>query len=126
MQSITRGWVVVTVVALAVLATAASAPAQPVARAARSCGLAGEWASLGPTYVEQLSVSDTSCATGAKVIKAYNRCRLEAGGVKGRCHARVLGFRCSETRSASPDQFVARARCTDRRKVVTFSYSENT
>jgi len=70
-------------------------------------------------------VSGTSCATGARVIKAYNHCRLYAGGVKGHCHSRVLGYRCSETRSSSPVQFVASASCTARRSVVKFSYSEN-
>jgi hypothetical protein len=61
-----------------------------------------------------------------KVIKSYNRCRLNAGGAKGYCHSKVLGFRCSETRQSSPVQFVASVRCTAGRAVVTFSYSENT
>jgi hypothetical protein len=134
---ITRGWLAVVAVAAALTAALAMAaiaparppahaPAQPVARAARSCGLAGEWNSLGPTYVELLNVTGTNCTTGAKVIEAYNRCRLNAGGVKGSCHSKVLGFRCSEKRSTGPVQFVASAHCTARREVVTFSYSENT
>ena len=102
------------------------ASVQPVAHAARACSLAGKYMSLGPTYVEQLNVSRTSCATGVKVIKAYNRCRLKAGGVKGYCRPRVLGFRCSEKRSSGPVQFIASVRCTSGRQVVTFSYSENT
>jgi hypothetical protein len=129
MHLITKGWAAVVAVAAALtaaLAMAAIAPAQPVARAARSCGLAGEWNSLGPTYVELLNVTGTNCTTGAKVIEAYNRCRLNAGGVKGSCHSKVLGFRCSEKRSTGPVQFVASAHCTARREVVTFSYSENT
>jgi hypothetical protein len=130
MQSIMRRSAAVVATAVATLAgltTAGIAPAQPVAHAARSCGLGGEWAKLGPTYVEPpVIVTGTNCATGIKVIKAYNRCRLNAGGVKGRCHAKVLGYRCTEQRSTSPVQFVASVRCTARRKVVKFSYSENT
>lgn len=109
-----------------VLSTAAVGSAQPIAHAARTCSLAGEWASLGATYVEQLNVSGTSCAAGAKLIKAYNRCRLNAGGVKGHCNATVRGYRCSEHRSMGPVQFVASARCTAPGAVVKFSYSENT
>jgi hypothetical protein len=110
--------------------TAAAAPTgQPVARAAGGCRtyLMPRWHDLGPTYVEQLSVSNTTCATGANVIKSYNRCRLKAGGAKGSCHSTVLGFRCSEKRPVtSPVQFIAKVRCTKGREVVTFTYSENT
>lgn len=116
----------VAVVILAALALAAIAPAQPIARAARSCGLGADAFTLGPTYVETLNVSGTNCATGTKVIKAYNSCRLKSGGAKGHCHARVLGFKCSEKRSTSSVQIVANVRCTASRKVVTFAYSENT
>jgi hypothetical protein len=105
--------------------TAAVASAQPSARAASVCSLGSKYNKLGPTYVEQLKVSNTNCATGVNVIKAYNQCRLKAGGVKGYCHARVLGFSCSEKRYAGPIQFIGRAQCTSGRKNVTFSYSEN-
>jgi hypothetical protein len=108
------------------LSTTATAAGQPVAHEARACSLAGKYYSLGPTYVEKLSVSHTSCATGVKVIRAYDACRLKAGGVKGRCTSKVLGFKCSERRSSSSVQFVASARCTKRQDVVRFSYSENT
>jgi hypothetical protein len=116
--------------ALAAVLTSAGAAqvrAQPVASAAGSCNLAGHYRSLGPTYVEQLSVSHTSCATGMSVIKAYNHCRLASGGVKGYCHSRVLGFRCTEKRpQTSPIQFIAKTHCTAGIKAVTFTYSENT
>jgi hypothetical protein len=105
---------------------ASSASALPVALAARSCNLTRYYESLGPTYVESLNVSSVSCATGIKLIKNYNHCRLQSGGAKGRCHMAVLGFRCTERRSTSPDQFIAMTRCTNGRKVVSFSYSENT
>jgi hypothetical protein len=82
--------------------------------------------SLGPTYVDAILVSRTSCAAGGNVIKSYNHCRLKAGGVKGFCHSKVLGFHCSEKRSSSPVQFGATVLCVAGRKVVTFFYSENT
>jgi len=129
MRSITKGWATVAAVAVlipAALATAAIAPAQPVARAARACNLGSKVFSLGPTYVESPIVSGTSCATLAKVIKAYNRCRLNAGGVKGHCNSRVLGFRCRERRSTgSSIQFVAKVRCTKRHAGVRFSYTQD-
>jgi hypothetical protein len=119
--------VVAALIAVAALpVSGAAASARPAAHAAANCSISRVWHSLGPTYVEALSVSGTSCATGIDLIRAYNKCRLKAGGVKGRCTSTVLGFRCSEQRSSSPDQFVAKVRCTKGREVVTFSYSENT
>jgi hypothetical protein len=106
---------------------AALASTQPVAHAAGGCNLAGKYRALGPTYAEKLSVSGTSCGTGEKVITAYNKCRLKAGGAKGYCHSRVLGFRCSESgRTTSPIQFIAKVSCSAGRARVTFTYSENT
>jgi hypothetical protein len=126
-QAITRaGAAVGGVVALALPLTAAMASAEPVAHAARTCNIASMYYTLGPTYVETLGVSRTSCATGVRVIKAYNRCRLNAGGKTGRCHSRVLGFRCSERRSSSSIQFIGKVRCTKGRAVVKFTYTENT
>jgi hypothetical protein len=120
------------VIALAVslsltAAAAAGAATAPVASATGGCTLGNKGRTLGPTYVTQLSVSHTSCATGMKVIRAYNHCRLASGGVKGYCRSKVLGFRCSEHRPQSSSiQFIAKVRCTKGRAVVTFTYSENT
>lgn len=114
-------------VALTTSAVATAQPARPVAHAARNCSLAGRYTSLGPTYVERLSVSGTSCGTGYSVIKAYNRCRLRHGGVRGHCNSTVLGYRCSERRPVtSPVQFVASVHCTRSRAVINFAYSQNT
>lgn len=103
------------------------ASAQPLAHAAGGCSLVGKYQKLGPTYVEALSVSNTSCATGANVVKSYNKCRLKAGGAKGYCHSKVLGFSCSEKRpTSSPVQFIAKVKCASGRESVDFTYSENT
>jgi hypothetical protein len=108
-------------------AAAAGAAAVPVASAASGCTLGNKGRTLGPTYVTQLTVSHTSCATGMKVIKAYNHCRLASGGVKGYCHSKVLGFRCSEKRPQTGlIAFIAKVHCTNGRAVVNFTYSENT
>ncbi|MHB8693163.1 MAG: hypothetical protein ACYDHH_18160 [Solirubrobacteraceae bacterium] len=105
---------------------AAVASAGPVAHTAANCSLAGKYTSLGPTYVEKLTASGTSCATGISLIKAYNRCRLKAGGPKGRCTSKIMGFRFSEKRNSSPVQFVALVRATKGHAVVTFTYTQNT
>jgi hypothetical protein len=106
---------------------AALASSQPLAHAAGGCNLAGKYRSLGPTYAEKLSVSGTTCGTGEKVITAYNKCRLKAGGAKGYCHSRVLGYGCSEKRpETSPIQFIALVSCSAGRHRITFTYSENT
>jgi hypothetical protein len=128
MQKMAQAWAAAgTATAVALVSTAAAvASPQPVARAAGRCSLASEYFKLGPTYAEKLNVSGTNCATGVNVIKAYNRCRLKSGGVKGYCHSKVLGFSCSERRQSSGVQFIAQARCTKGRTVVTFTYSENT
>ena len=112
-------------VALPLFAAVASASTEPVAHAARTCNITSMYYTLGPTYVEHLGVSRTSCSTGVRVIKAYNRCRLNAGGTRGRCHSKVLGFRCSENRSSSTIQFIGNVRCTRGSAVVKFTYSEN-
>lgn len=122
-----QAWAAVgSVIAIALALTTPVMASQPVARAAGGCSLAGKYTKLGPTYVESLQVSRTSCATGVSVIKAYNSCRLKAGGAKGYCRSKVLGFSCSEKRSSSGVQFIAKVRCTKGRAVVTFAYSQNT
>jgi hypothetical protein len=103
----------------------AVASARPVARTAKNCSLAGEYTRLGPTYVERLSVSRTNCSIGVSLIRAYNACRLKAGGPKGRCTSKIHGFRFSEKRDSSAVQFVALVRATKGHAVVTFTYSEN-
>jgi hypothetical protein len=128
-QRAVQSWARVGAAALVALTltwtAAAIASAQPIARAASRCSLVGKYQKLGPTYAEQLSVSHTNCTTGVNVIKAYNQCRLKAGGLKGHCHGKVLGFSCTEKRYPGPIQFIGKAKCTSGRKLVTFTYSEN-
>jgi hypothetical protein len=95
--------------------------------ASASCSLAKVGEKLGPSYVEKLRVTNVSCGSGDSLVKAYNSCRLKHGGVKGRCTAKVDGYRCVEKRyTGSPDQFIAAVTCTKSRDAVDFTYSENT
>jgi hypothetical protein len=121
------GLLVATVVAWAVALAAPSSPRAAIkASAAGACNLSGKWESLGPTYVESLSVTGTTCGSGEKTITAYNTCRLHHGGLKGHCTSTVNGFRCSEKRSNGPVQFIAKTTCTKPRQKLVFTYSENT
>jgi hypothetical protein len=120
-------------VALSLLAFSATAAASsgsddgPTASAAARCSLsAREQRNLGPTYVTALSVSGTSCATGERVVRAYYRCRIRHGGRRGRCTSRVLGYRCTETRTSIATQFDARVRCRNGGARVNHSYTQFT
>ncbi len=118
-------WVSLALASAAVLSLAAGAQATVVAHRTSSCSISKVWHKLGPTYVEKLSVSGTSCGTGESVVTAYNACRIRSGGVKGHCRAKVDGLNCQEQRYASPDQFIAAVTCTKARETVDFTYSED-
>jgi hypothetical protein len=113
--------------ALAVLAlvTAGGAVAgSPQVHAARSCHLSSyEQRHLGATYVTSLRVRNTSCRTGKKVVRAFNSCR---GSARGRCHHRVLGYACSESRSGISVQFNSKVSCKNGGRRVNFTYTQNT
>ena len=112
--------------AAAALVCAATATAQPSARAAAKCDIRSKQRKLGPTYVLSLSVSKTSCRTGQRVVTAYYRCRIKAGGKKGRCHSSVLGYRCSERRSGIKTEFDAKVSCKKGSARVDHTYTQFT
>ena len=110
-------------------AASAAAPAtgRPLASVAAACNITGKQENQGPTYLTSLSVSGgASCATGLSVVRAYYRCRVHAGGVKGYCHSSVLGFRCSEKRTGISIQFDARVTCTRGHQRVYHTYTQDT
>lgn len=110
----------------ALISFGAGAQASVVAHKSSICSISKVWHSLGPTYVTGLAVTDTTCADGETVIRAYNHCRLKSGGLKGRCRTRVDDFTCTEQRYLSPDQFIGKVACTTSREVaVHFTYSED-
>jgi hypothetical protein len=115
------------IVALAAASTLAAAPSALAAPAhgAKACS-APDYPGSG--YFTNLRVTSTSCGKGRKVARAHHSCR-RANGVKGRCHHRVLGFKCRERRPASariPTQYSARVKCKRGGRRVRFVYQQNT
>jgi hypothetical protein len=110
-------------VALAGLALlgGASASARPVAHAARTCTPPDY---PGNGYFTSLSVKGTDCRTGRRVALAYYRCRTRSGP-RGRCHRRVLRYRCSERRNSIPTEIDARVTCKRGSRTVTHTYQQN-
>jgi hypothetical protein len=126
-QTLTRRMIpVLAVAALLCAGPVASAHASgPVASAARSCSLAGSYSKLGPTYAYQLRVLHTTCATGKRVIRAWDTCRKRSGGRRGHCHHRVLHYACTESRSTGFASFVARVHCHYGIRRVSWVYNQN-
>lgn len=114
---------------LAAIAVLAAAPGGPAAAASlKRCSIKGEEQKLGATYVTSLKVAGVSCATGERVVKAFQRCR-RAKGVKGRCTSPVLKYGCSEKRPADetiPTQFTGHVTCRRASRRVAFVYQQNT
>jgi hypothetical protein len=103
----------------AVLAPSASA-AGPVATASKSCSV-GDERSYGTTYVLSISVSNTSCRSGKRLIRAYHACRP---GVSGKC-PHVKGYSCSERRfDKIRTQYSARVTCKKGSRVVKHTYTQ--
>ena len=95
--------------------------ADPVAHASKRCDV-GSGRGYGTTYVTALSVRGTSCAAGKRVVRAFHACRR---GKSGRCHRRVLGYRCRERRfNAIRTQYDARVTCRKGSRVVKHSYTQ--
>src|SRR5687768_5269050 len=114
-------------VRLAVAAVAAAAlllVTAPSASAARDCQPPDY---PGSGYFMSLSVKGTTCAKGKRLARAYYRCRIDAGGRRGRCSRRVMRYSCTETRGHSiPTEFSARVRCKRGSKRITHTYQQNT
>lgn len=110
----------------AVLAAVASGVAVAGASAGqtRTCDVTRDAQRLGPSYVTSLKVRGTACTTGVQLVRAYYRCRVRAGGVRGKCHSRVLHYVCHERRQGISIQFDATVTCTrgtSRRIVHTYT-----
>jgi hypothetical protein len=118
----------IALVAAASLATGAQAAAPAAAsatHAARACS-APEYPGNG--YFTSLSVRHTTCRKGSRVARAHYRCRTKHG-IEGRCHHRVLHFRCKERRPSRwriPTQYTGEVTCKRGHKRVVFDYQQNT
>jgi hypothetical protein len=113
--------------AATVLAGAALAAA-PASAATRNCNVQHDASTFGVTYVTSLKVTNTSCARGKKVIRAFTKCRKRHGGIRGRCPrtTSVLGYHCRERRTAIATQFSSKVVCTAGTRRVVFTYTQNT
>ena len=106
--------------ALAVLIPAVAA-ARPAAAAARTCSVPRY---PGSGYFTSLTVKRVGCDMGRRVVRAHYRCRTRSGPA-GRCHSRVLRYRCSEHRDSIPTEIDARVNCQRGAKRVIYTYQQN-
>lgn len=111
---------------IALTLAGAAIAATPAHAATRNCDVQRDAGSYGVTYVTSLKVTNTSCASGKKLIRAFNRCRKANGGIKGHCNRTVLGYRCRETRTAIKTQFSSKVTCRNGTRRVVFTYTQNT
>jgi hypothetical protein len=117
----------------ACLALAGLAGAQSPAVAATKTCKAGstKYPNSNPGgYFTSLKVTNVSCSTGAKLMKAYYKCRRAGGqGVQGRCKAsKVNGLKCTEKRPASGNngtEFNATVTCKSGSKKIVHTYQQN-
>jgi hypothetical protein len=98
------------------------------ASAATTCDISGKERRLGATYVTALTVRKVSCGKAEKVVKAYHRCRFDAGGKDGKCSRRVQGgWSCSDRRfNKIPTQYDGRATCKKGSARIWHSYTQFT
>lgn len=98
---------------------APSASAGPVATASKTCSV-GDSRSYGTTYVTSISVSNTSCRSGRRLIRAFHDCRP---GKTGRCSS-VKGYSCSERRESGRTGYDGRVTCRKGDKTVKHTYTQ--
>jgi hypothetical protein len=114
--------IVSAVVAAIVASLAPTAGADPVASASKRCSV-GDERSYGTTYVTYISVSNTSCRNGKKLIRAYHACRP---GKSGKCSS-VSGYSCSERRyNKGPASYDSNVTCKKGDKTVKHTYTQFT
>jgi hypothetical protein len=79
----------------------------------------------GSGYFTSLAVTNVTCATGRKLVKAYYSCRIRKGKA-GRCTRKVLGYSCRETkRVAIPTELNSRVSCKRDARRVVHTYQQN-
>jgi hypothetical protein len=79
----------------------------------------------GVGYFTELSVTDTTCKTGSKLVLAYYKCRTKSGPA-GRCRGTVLGFRCTEQRNSIPTEIDALDTCRHGHEKVASAWQQDT
>lgn len=107
------------------LAAAVALPSSASAAYYHRCSI-GDAGSYNTTYVTSIGVHRVTCGKAKRVIRAYHKCRHASGGADGRCHHRVLRFRCSESRTVGHGQFTAKVTCTHGSARVRHTYTQFT
>lgn len=82
-----------------------------------------EQRTFGPTYVETIRQTGTTCTRAKQLVRAFQKCR-RAHGVRGRCTRKVSGYACREQRASVPTQLTAKVTCTKGRAIVVHTYTE--
>lgn len=113
-------WVIL-IASLAAVAVAGSAMAGTSARAAATCK-APKYPGAG--YFTSLKVKSVSCATGRKVTLAHYRCRTKSSR-SGRCHSKVLNYKCTEVRNSIPTEIDGRVTCKRGSRSVIYTYQQD-
>ncbi len=105
--------------------------AQPSAAKTRSCPVPAYPGGDGNGYFTgRIKATNVTCSSARKLVLAYYKCRVRAGGKKGNCNRRTVNaLRCTESRPASgtiPSQFNAKVTCSKGGKKVIHTYQQNT
>jgi hypothetical protein len=96
---------------LLALVLVASASGSPVAQTAKTCGV-GEGHGFGYSYLTSLTVQRTSCKNGRHVVHKRGKLR---------------GWHCSKKRlDTSPVQYDERVTCKSGRRLVKWTFTQNT
>jgi hypothetical protein len=106
---------------IAIVVLAPGASAGPVAHASKSCD-PGDERSYGTTYVTAISVSNTSCRNGKRLVRAFHACRP---GKSGKCPS-VKGYSCSEKRTTGRTQYYSSVTCRKGSRTVKHDYTQYT
>jgi hypothetical protein len=105
----------------AIAGPARAATGNPVGHMARTCAVP-EYPGSG--YFTSLHVRAVACKSGRRLALAYYHCRTRSGPA-GRCHHRVLGYRCRERRVAISTEIDARVRCRRGARRVVHTYQQD-
>ena len=111
----------------ACLVGAALVGAQPSVAATKACSTPSYPGGDGNGYFTRLRATNVSCRSARRLVTAYYRCRVRAGGRRGSCNGRTVNnLRCTERRGAAiATQFNATVTCKRGSKKVVHSYQQN-
>ena len=104
------------------LAALSAGPAHGATAAAAGACKAPDFPSVG--YFSAVSAHGVGCPAARRIVLAHYRCHLR-NGLKGRCHRRVLGYRCQERRVSIPTELDGRVSCRRGARRVSYLYQQD-